>query len=52
MDDRWLEVSVDTTDAGMDDLAAYLTAFDLGGLVLEDEAEFQTFLEQNKQYWD
>ena len=52
MDDRWLEVSIDTTDAGMDDLAAYLTAFDLGGLVLEDEAEFQTFLEQNRQYWD
>ncbi|MEQ2443749.1 50S ribosomal protein L11 methyltransferase [Pseudoflavonifractor intestinihominis] len=52
MDDRWLEVSIDTTDAGMDDLAAYLTAFDLGGLVLEDEAEFQAFLEQNRQYWD
>ena len=52
MDDRWLEVSIDTTDAGMDDLAAYLTAFDTGGLVLEDEAEFQTFLEQNRQYWD
>ena len=52
MDDKWLEVSVDTTDAGIEDLAAYLTAFDTGGLVIEDEAEFRAFLEQNRQYWD
>lgn len=52
MDDKWLEVSIDTTDAGIDDLAAYLTNFDTGGLVIEDEAEFKAFLEQNRQYWD
>ena len=52
MDDKWLEVSVDTTDAGIEDLAAYLTVFDTGGLVIEDEAEFRAFLEQNRQYWD
>ena len=52
MDDKWLEVSVDTTDAGIEDLTAYLTAFDTGGLVIEDEAEFRAFLENNRQYWD
>ena len=49
MDDKWLEVSIDTTDAGLDELSAYLTRFDTGGLVIEGEAEFQTFLEQNRQ---
>ncbi|MTQ98381.1 50S ribosomal protein L11 methyltransferase [Pseudoflavonifractor sp. BIOML-A6] len=52
MDDKWLEVSIDTTDAGLDELSAYLTRFDTGGLVIEGEAEFQAFLEQNRQYWD
>ncbi len=52
MEENWLEVSVDTTDAGIEDLSAYLTAFDTGGLVIEDEAEFHAFLEQNRQYWD
>ena len=52
MDDKWLEVSIDTTDAGLDELSAYLTRIDTGGLVIEGEAEFQTFLEQNRQYWD
>lgn len=52
MDDKWLEVSIDTTDAGIDDLSAYLTGFETGGLAIEDEAEFRAFLEQNRQYWD
>lgn len=52
MDDKWLEVTVDTTDAGIDDLSAYLTGFDTGGLAIEDEAEFHAFLEENRRYWD
>lgn len=48
----WLEVTVETTDAGMDALAAKLTMNGAEGLVLENEADFKSFLEQNRQYWD
>ena len=48
----WLEVTVETTDAQMDDLAARLTMNGAEGLVLENESDFKTFLEQNRQYWD
>jgi len=48
----WLEVTVETTDAEMDDLAARLTMNGCEGLVLESESDFQTFLERNRQYWD
>ena len=48
----WLEVTVETTDAQMDDLCARLTMNGAEGLVLESEADFKTFLEQNRQYWD
>lgn len=48
----WLEVTVETTDAQMEDLAARLTMNGAEGLVLENERDFKTFLEQNRQYWD
>ena len=48
----WLEVTVETTDAEMETLAARLTMNGAEGLVLESESDFQTFLEQNRQYWD
>ncbi len=52
MDEKWLEIAVDTTAEQMDTLAAKLTMNGVTGLVLEDEADFKTFLEQNRQYWD
>ena len=48
----WLEVTVETTDKDMDALAARLTMNGAEGLVLENETDFKTFLEQNRQYWD
>ena len=48
----WLEVTVGTTDAEMETLAARLTMNGAEGLVLENETDFKTFLEQNRQYWD
>ena len=48
----WLEVTVETTDTQMEDLAARLTMNGAEGLVLENETDFRTFLEQNRQYWD
>ncbi len=52
MDLKWLEIAVDTTADQMDALAARLTMNGVTGLVLEDEADFKAFLEQNRQYWD
>ena len=52
MSDQWLEVTIDTTDSGLDTLSDYLTGFETGGLVIEGEADFKHFLEQNRQYWD
>lgn len=49
---EWLEVTVETSDAEMDALAARLTMNGAEGLVLENESDFKTFLEQNRQYWD
>ncbi len=51
MECSWLEVSIDTTAQGLDSLSAYLTAAGISGLVLEDEADFQNFMENNHDYW-
>ena len=52
MDTSWLEISIDTSAGALDDLSAYLTASGIVGLVLEDEADFQDFLDNNRAYWD
>ena len=48
----WLEVTLETTSADLDALAAKLTMNGAEGLVLEDEHDFKAFLENNRQYWD
>lgn len=48
--DAWLEVTLETTGAELDALCGKLTMNGAEGLVLE--GDFQTFLEQNRQYWD
>lgn len=49
---KWLEYCLETRAEGLDDLTAALTARGLTGLVIEDEADFRRFLEENRQYWD
>ena len=49
---KWLEVVVPTTPDKLDEVTAKLTAAGMTGLVIEDEADFLNFLEQNRQYWD
>lgn len=49
---KWLEVSVSTTPDDLDRVTAKLTAAGMAGLVIEDEADFLRFLEENRQYWD
>ena len=51
-DTKWLEIAINTTPDRLDEVIAKLTAAGMAGLVIEDEAEFQQFLEQNRQYWD
>ena len=48
----WLELKIDTVSSGIEAVAAALTAGGFEDLVLEDQAEFETFLESNKAYWD
>ena len=49
---KWLEVTLDTTEAELDGLCARLTGNGVTGFAVEDEEDFKTFLEQNRQYWD
>jgi len=51
-DTKWLEIAVNTAPEDLDAVTARLTAAGMDGLVIEDEAEFRQFLEQNRQYWD
>ncbi len=51
-DTKWLEVAVNTVPERLDEVTAKLTAAGMAALVIEDEGEFQQFLEQNRQYWD
>ena len=48
----WLEISVSTASGGIAQAAEQLTAAGFEDLVLEDQAEFETFLEENRAYWD
>ena len=49
---QWIEVSVPTRSDEIDDVCAQLAELGAGGMVVEDETDFQQFLEQNHQYWD
>ena len=48
----WLEFSIQTASGGIELAAERLTAGGFEDLVLEDQAQFETFLEENRAYWD
>ena len=48
----WLEITVDTDSGLVESTAAALTAQGFPELVIEDQAEFETFLDENRAYWD
>ena len=48
----YLEITVATTSENIESVAASLTAKGFSELVLEDQGEFETFLEENRAYWD
>ena len=49
---EWLEITISTTAADIQAAAAALTAGGFPELVIEDQAEFETFLDENRAYWD
>ena len=48
----WLEIAVSTRSDNIEQVAAALTAGGFPELVMEDQAEFEIFLEENREYWD
>ena len=49
---EYLELTISTTGSGIDTAVAALTAAGFEDLVIEDQAEFESFLEDNREYWD
>ena len=49
---KWLELHIDTVHAGLDAVETLLSSLGIDGVVIDDETEFQDFLENNHQYWD
>ena len=48
----YLEVTIQTASAGIEAVASALTAGGFDSLVVEDQAEYENFLEENRAYWD
>ncbi len=48
----WLELTIHTASGGIESVAAALTAAGFDDLLIEDQAEYEAFLEQNRAYWD
>ena len=48
----YLEITLSTCGQDIEAVAARLTAAGFSELVLEDQGEFETFLEENRAYWD
>lgn len=49
---QWLELSIETRPESIEAVAEALTAGGFSDLVIEDQSEFEDFLEENRAYWD
>jgi len=49
---RWIEATVPSTHEDLDALCSRLTALGIESFSIEDEADFERFLEENRAYWD
>ena len=49
---QWIEVTVQTRSDTIDLVGDYLTYLGFDSFIVDDEADFHQFLEQNRQYWD
>ena len=48
----WLEIKIDTLPQSIDAVTTALTAGGYEALDIEDQQEFESFLDQNRAYWD
>ena len=48
----WLEITIPTTADSISSVTTALTAGGFSDLLIEDKAEFETFLDENREYWD
>ena len=48
----WLEITINTAATNISAVTNALTASGFSDLVIEDQAEFETFLDENREYWD
>ncbi len=48
----WLEITVKTTSDKIDSTVTALTARGFSDLLIEDQEEFESFLDNNRAYWD
>ena len=48
----WLEITIDTVSEKINSVVTVLTGRGFSDLVIEDQEEFETFLEENRAYWD
>ena len=49
---NWLELHINTNHKGLDRVTALLSSLGIDSVVIDDETDFQEFLENNHQYWD
>ncbi len=49
---QWIEASISTSSAEIEDLCGKLEALGVEGISIEDEADFRRFLEENRRFWD
>jgi len=49
---QWLELTIKTSSIGIDLVAERLTVLGYDSFIIDDQADFDDFLENNKQYWD
>ncbi len=48
----WLEITIHTAPDSIDETVGILSAAGFADLVIEDQNQFEDFLEQNRAYWD
>lgn len=49
---NWLQIAIHTNTNGIDPVCDALTRIGIVGFEIEDKDDFNTFLEENHQYWD
>lgn len=48
----WLELTIKTASPGVELVAARLTALGHDSFIVDDQKDFQTFIAENRAYWD